>query len=400
MLVLSDKSLQMPASPIRKLVPYADATKAKGIKVHHLNIGQPDIASPQAVLDGLKNFPLDILSYTHSEGTLAYRQALADYFTNRGIELNPDHFIATIGGSEALLFIFGIIANPGDEVIIPEPFYANYNGFTCENDVNIVPVPSTIENNFGLPSIEEFAKRITDKTRAILICNPGNPTGYVYSKEELNQLKELVLKHDIYLIADEVYAEYLYTEEEFTSILSFPELKDNAIVIDSESKRFSLCGARCGALITRNEEFLKVAMRFAQARLSPVETSQYVATLAHQNPGTYFADCRKEYLKRRDVLVQGLQQIPGVICPNPKGAFYCMVELPVDNAEKFAIWLLEDFSSNGETVMLAPGAGFYSTPGSGLKEVRLAYVLKEEDLVRSVEILKEALETYPGTIRS
>lgn len=399
MLVLSDKSQKMPASPIRKLVPFADAAKQRGTKVYHLNIGQPDIASPKAVLDGLKNFPSEIISYTHSEGTLEYRKALANYYNNRGIDVTEKDFIATLGGSEALLFIFGIIANPGDEIIIPEPFYANYNGFTCENDVKIVPVPSTIENNFGLPPVEEFAKKITDKTRAILICNPGNPTGYVYSKEELEQLRDIVLEHDIYLIADEVYAEYLYTEEPFTSILSFPELKNHAIVIDSESKRFSLCGARSGAIVTRNQEFLGAAMRFAQARLSPVELSQYMATLAHQNVGTYFEDCRAEYLKRRDVLVNGLKEIPGVVVPNPKGAFYCMIQLPVDSAEKFAIWLLESFSSNGETVMLAPGAGFYSTPGSGLQEVRLAYVLKTEDLVRSVEILKEALEQYPGTIR-
>lgn len=399
MLILSEKSQNMPASPIRKLVPYADAAKKRGTKVYHLNIGQPDIASPAVVFDGMKNFPSNVIAYTHSEGTLDYRQALANYYKNRGIELDPTNFIATLGGSEALLFIFGIIANPSDEVIIPEPFYANYNGFTCENDVKIVPVPSTIEQNFSLPSIEEFAKKITDKTRAILICNPGNPTGYVYSKEELIQLKELVLKHDIYLISDEVYAEYLYTEEEFTSVLSFPELKNNAIVIDSESKRFSLCGARSGAVISRNEDFMKAAMLFAQARLSPVEISQYIATLAHRNVGTYFEDCRTEYMKRRDTLVAGLNKIPGVVCPNPKGAFYCMIQLPVDNAEKFAIWLLESFSSNGETVMLAPGAGFYSTPNSGIQEVRLAYVLKEEDLIRSVELLKEALEQYPGTIR-
>lgn len=399
MLVLSEKSQNMPASPIRKLVPYADVAKQRGTKVYHLNIGQPDIQSPEAVLEGLKNYPAKIISYTHSEGTLEYRTALANYYKNRGIDVTEKDFIATLGGSEALLFIFGIIANPGDEIIIPEPFYANYNGFTCENDVNIVPVPSSIENNFGLPPVEEFAKKITDKTRAILICNPGNPTGYVYSKEELEKLRDIVIEHDIYLIADEVYAEYLYTEEPFTSILSFPELKNHAIVIDSESKRFSLCGARSGAIVTRNQEFLDVAMRFAQARLSPVELSQYMATLAHNNVGTYFEDCRVEYLKRRDVLVNGLKEIPGVIVPNPKGAFYCMIQLPVDNAEKFAIWLLESFDSNGETVMLAPGAGFYSTPGAGLQEVRLAYVLKQEDLIRSVEILKEALEQYPGTIR-
>lgn len=389
----------MPASPIRKLVPYADKAKQNGKKVYHLNIGQPDIDSPKSALDALKNFEPTIVSYTHSEGTLAYREALAKYYQNRGIEIYPNQFIATLGGSEALLMLFAIIANPGEEIIIPEPFYANYNGFTCDNEVNIVPVVSTIDTGFALPAIEEFAKKITDKTRAILICNPGNPTGYAYSKAELEQLKDLVIQHDLYLIADEVYAEYLYTDEEFTSILSFPELKDHAIVIDSESKRFSLCGARSGALISRNEEFLAAAMKFAQARLSPCEISQHISTAAHHNPGSYFEDCRTEYVKRRDVLVEGLNQIPGVVCPNPKGAFYCMIQLPVDNAEKFAIWLLEDFSHNDETVMMAPGAGFYSSPNAGLQEARLAYVLNVDDLKRSVELLKIALEQYPGTIR-
>ncbi|ADX68385.1 pyridoxal phosphate-dependent aminotransferase [Weeksella virosa] len=399
MRIISEKALQMPASPIRKLVPYADKAKSNGKKVFHLNIGQPDIDSPKAALEGLKNFDETIISYTHSEGTLAYREALANYFTNRNIHLRPENFIATLGGSEALLMLFSIICNPNDEIIIPEPFYANYNGFTCNNEVKIVPVVSTIENGFALPSIEEFANKITDKTRAILICNPGNPTGYVYSKEELTQLKDLVLKHDLYLIADEVYAEYLYTDKEFTSILSFDDLKENAIVIDSESKRFSLCGARSGALISRNETFLKAAMKFAQARLSPCEISQYIATQAHNNPGTYFEDCREEYLKRRDILVNGLNEIPGVFCPTPKGAFYCVAQLPVDNAEKFAIWLLEEFQDNQETVMVAPAAGFYSTPNSGLQEVRLAYVLNENDLRRSVELIKLALESYPGTKR-
>ncbi len=399
MRIISNKALQMPASPIRKLVPFADKAKQNGKKVFHLNIGQPDIDSPKSALDGLKNFDQNVISYTHSEGTLAYREALAKYYQNRGLDVLPNHFIATLGGSEALLMLFAIIANPGEEIIIPEPFYANYNGFTCDNEVNIVPVVSTIETGFALPPIEEFAKKITDKTRAILICNPGNPTGYAYSKEELEQLKDLVIKHDLYLIADEVYAEYLYTEEEFTSVLSFPELKDHAIVIDSESKRFSLCGARSGALISRNEDFLAAAMKFAQARLSPCEISQYISTEAHKNPGSYFEDCREEYQKRRDVLVAGLQEIPGVICPNPKGAFYCMIQLPVDDAEKFAIWLLEEFSDENETLMMAPGSGFYSTPSSGLQEARLAYVLNVDDLKRSVELLKIALEQYPGTNR-
>ena len=399
MRIISEKAQQMPASPIRKLVPYADKAKSNGKKVYHLNIGQPDIDSPKAALEGLKNFKETIISYTHSEGTLAYREALTNYFANRNIHLQPENFIATLGGSEALLMLFTIICNPNDEIIIPEPFYANYNGFTCNNDVKIVPVVSTIDNGFALPSIEEFANKITDKTRAILICNPGNPTGYVYSKEELTQLKDLVLKHDLYLIADEVYAEYLYTEEEFTSILSFEDLKENAIVIDSESKRFSLCGARSGALISRNETFLKAAMKFAQARLSPCEISQYIATQAHKNHGTYFEDCREEYVKRRDLMVNGLNEIPGVVCPTPKGAFYCVAQLPVDNAEKFAIWLLEEFQDNQETVMVAPAAGFYSTPNSGMQEVRLAYVLNENDLKRSVELMKLALESYPGTKR-
>lgn len=399
MRIISEKAQQMPASPIRKLVPYADKAKSNGKKVYHLNIGQPDIDSPKAALEGLKNFKETIISYTHSEGTLAYREALTNYFANRNILLQPENFIATLGGSEALLMLFTIICNPNDEIIIPEPFYANYNGFTCNNDVKIVPVVSTIDNGFALPSIEEFANKITDKTRAILICNPGNPTGYVYSKEELTQLKDLVLKHDLYLIADEVYAEYLYTEEEFTSILSFEDLKENAIVIDSESKRFSLCGARSGALISRNETFLNAAMKFAQARLSPCEISQYIATQAHKNHGTYFEDCREEYVKRRDLMVNGLNEIPGVVCPTPKGAFYCVAQLPVDNAEKFAIWLLEEFQDNQETVMVAPAAGFYSTPNSGMQEVRLAYVLNENDLKRSVELMKLALESYPGTKR-
>lgn len=399
MRIISEKAQQMPASPIRKLVPYADKAKSDGKKVYHLNIGQPDIDSPKAALEGLKNFKETIISYTHSEGTLAYREALTNYFANRNIHLQPENFIATLGGSEALLMLFTIICNPNDEIIIPEPFYANYNGFTCNNDVKIVPVVSTIDNGFALPSIEEFANKITDKTRAILICNPGNPTGYVYSKEELTQLKDLVLKHDLYLIADEVYAEYLYTEEEFTSILSFEDLKENAIVIDSESKRFSLCGARSGALISRNETFLNAAMKFAQARLSPCEISQYIATQAHKNHGTYFEDCREEYVKRRDLMVNGLNEIPGVVCPTPKGAFYCVAQLPVDNAEKFAIWLLEEFQDNQETVMVAPAAGFYSTPNSGMQEVRLAYVLNENDLKRSVELMKLALESYPGTKR-
>lgn len=394
MLQLSVKGELMPASPIRKLVPYADKAKAAGKKVYHLNIGQPDIASPISALDAYHHLPFDVIAYTHSEGTPEYRNALSNYYKGRGYDVNPENFIVTNGGSEALLFTFGVIANPGDEIIIPEPFYANYNSFACQSEVKIVPIKSHIESNFALPAIESFEEKITDKTRAILICHPGNPTGYLYSKEELIKLKDLVLKHDLYLISDEVYAEYIYGDEIHESVLGFEELKDNVIVIDSESKRFSMCGARLGAMISRNPELMKRAMKFAQARLSPVLTSQYAATKAHENVGSYFDDSRAEYISRRDILVAELNKIPGVICPNPKGAFYCMVELPVDDAEKFAIWLLNDFELDGETVMVAPGNGFYSDPESVKNQVRIAYVLNKEDLQRSVEILRVALEKY------
>src|SRR5690606_35234758 len=394
MLQLSVKGELMPASPIRKLVPYADKAKATGKKVYHLNIGQPDIASPAPALDAYHHLPFDVIAYTHSEGTPEYRIALSNYYKGRGYDVNPENFIVTNGGSEALLFTFGVIANPGDEIIIPEPFYANYNSFACQSEVKIVPIKSHIETNFALPAIESFEEKITDKTRAILICHPGNPTGYLYSKEELIKLKDLVLKHDLYLISDEVYAEYIYGDEKHESVLGFEELKDNVIVIDSESKRFSMCGARLGAMISRNPELMKRAMKFAQARLSPVLTSQYAATKAHENVGSYFDDSRAEYISRRDILVAELNKIPGVICPNPKGAFYCMVELPVDDAEKFAIWLLNDFDLDGETVMVAPGNGFYSDPESVKNQVRIAYVLKKENLQRSVEILRVALEKY------
>ena len=391
---LSVKGNQMPASPIRKLVPYSDKAKQRGTKVYHLNIGQPDIASPVPALDAYHQLPFDVIAYTHSEGTPEYRKALSDYYKGRGYQVESDNIIVTNGGSEALLFTFGVIANAGDEIIIPEPFYANYNSFAVQSGVKIVPIKSNIESNFGLPPIESFEEKITDKTKAILICHPGNPTGYLYSKEELEKLKDLVIKHDLYLISDEVYAEYIYGNEEHISVLSFDELKDNAIIIDSESKRFSMCGARLGAIITRNQEVLQRALKFAQARLSPVLTSQYAATKAHENVGDYFEESRAEYVSRRDLLVAELNKIPGVICPNPKGAFYCMVELPVDDAEKFAIWLLDEFDLDGETVMVAPGNGFYSDPESVKNQVRIAYVLKKEDLQRSVEILRVALEKY------
>lgn len=391
---LSVKGELMPSSPIRKLVPFADKAKKRGIKVYHLNIGQPDIPSPEPALDAYHHLPFDVIAYTHSEGTPEYRKAMSDYYKGRGLEIEPENFIITNGGSEALLFTFGVIANPGDEIIIPEPFYANYNSFAVQSGVKIVPIKSHIESNFGLPPIESFEEKITDKTRAILICHPGNPTGYLYSKEELEKLKDLVLKHDLYLISDEVYAEYVYGGATHFSVLNFEELNENAIIIDSESKRFSMCGARLGAMITRNKDVLQRALKFAQARLSPVLTSQYAATKAHENVGTYFEDSRAEYVSRRDLLVSELNKIPGVTCPNPKGAFYCMVELPVDDAEKFAIWLLNDFELDGETVMVAPGNGFYSDSESVKNQVRIAYVLNKEDLQRSVEILRVALEKY------
>jgi len=391
---LSVKGELMPSSPIRKLVPYADKAKQRGIKVYHLNIGQPDIPSPAPALDAYHHLPFDVIAYTHSEGTPEYRKSLSDYYKGRGYDVETDNIIVTNGGSEALLFTFGVIANPDDEIIIPEPFYANYNSFAVQSEVKIVPIKSSIENNFGLPPIESFEEKITDKTKAILICHPGNPTGYLYSREELEKLKDLVLKYDLYLISDEVYAEYVYGGEEHVSVLSFEELKNNVIIIDSESKRFSMCGARLGAMISRNKDVLARAMKFAQARLSPVLTSQYAAAKAHENTGSYYEDCRAEYISRRDLTVSELNKIPGVICPNPKGAFYCMVELPVDDAEKFAIWLLNDFELDGETVMVAPGNGFYSNPESVKNQVRIAYVLKKEDLQRSIEILRVALEKY------
>lgn len=386
----------MPSSPIRKLTPYADEAQKRGIKVYHLNIGQPDINSPESALEAIKHQPNKVLAYTHSQGTVSYRKALSDYYKNRGHQMEPDHFIVTNGGSEALLFTFSIIANPGEEIIIPEPFYANYNGFAKQNGINVVPVRSTIENNFGLPPVESFESKITDETRAILINTPGNPTGYIYTREEMEKLRDLVLKHDLYLISDEVYAEYVYDDEEFVSVMDFPELEENAIIIDSESKRFSMCGIRIGAIITKNQEVLSRALKYAQARLCPNILGQYAAEIAHKNVGDYFENSRAEYISRRNLLVEELNKIPGVICPHPKGAFYCMVQLPVKNTEDFAKWLLSDFNHNGETIMIAPGNGFYSDPESVVNQARFAYVLKKEDLKRSVEILKVALEQYNG----
>ncbi len=385
----------MPASPVRKLVPYSIIAKQKGIKVYHLNIGQPDIETPQTALDAIKENHLKIYEYALSEGNLEYRQALQEYYHRLGFtDLTTNDFIITNGGSEALNFAISTLCDDGDEVIIPEPYYANYNGFTNTFNVKVVAVSSTIESGFALPPIEEFEKKITNKTRAIIICNPGNPTGYLYTPEELKKLSEIALKHDIVIISDEVYREYVYDGKQQTSMLEYRELNENCIIIDSESKRYSMCGARIGCLITRSKKIHDAAMLFAQARLSPVLLGQIAATAAHQNDGEYILKVRQEYTKRRNLLVDLLNAIPGVICPKPQGAFYCGVELPIDDSDKFAQWLLESYSNNKETVMIAPMSGFYSNPELGKKQVRIAYVLKEEDLKKSVELLKDALEKY------
>lgn len=392
---ISHRAENMPASPVRKLVPYALLAKQKGIKVYHLNIGQPDIETPQTALDAIKNIDLKVLEYALSEGNLEYRTALNNYYHSLGFtDLTTDNFIVTNGGSEALNFAISTLCDDGDEVIIPEPYYANYNGFTNTFNVKVVAVPSTIDTGFALPPIEDFEKKITDKTRAIIICNPGNPSGYLYTREELQKLAEIALKHDIVVISDEVYREYVYDGKQQISMFDFPELAENCIIIDSESKRYSMCGARIGCLITRSKKIHDAAMLFAQARLSPVLLGQIAATAAHHNDGAYIRKVREEYTNRRNLLVDLLNGIPGVICPKPKGAFYCVAELPVEDTDVFAQWLLEHYSHNNETVMVAPMSGFYSNPELGKKQVRIAYVLKEEDLRRSVELLNDALQKY------
>ncbi len=393
---ISKKGHAMPESPIRKLVPYAENAKKKGIKVYHLNIGQPDIKTPQIALDAVKNNSIEVLSYARSEGSETYRNKLASYYQKNNIPVHANHIIATTGGSEALFFTLGSITDLGDEVIIPEPFYANYNGFSTASGVTVVPVISKIENNFALPNIEEFEKLITPKTKAILICNPGNPTGYLYSKAEIEKLKKLVLKHDIFLIADEVYREFVYDGCTHHSILSENGLEQHAIVIDSVSKRYSMCGARIGCIVSKNEQVIATAIKFAQARLSPPTYALLASEAALETPKSYFTEVIEEYVARRNTLITELQKIEGVSVANPKGAFYCVVALPVNNADDFARWLLEDFYSNNETVMVAPASGFYATKGEGKNQVRIAYVLNKTDLKRSVEILAEALKLYPN----
>lgn len=391
---VSTKGRQMPESPIRKLVPYAEAAKKKGHKVYHLNIGQPDIKTPQVALDAIKNNHIEILEYSHSAGFESYRNKLAAYYTQHGVSVAPADIIITTGGSEALMFAMGSTMDAGDEIIIPEPFYANYNGFSVASGVKVVPVISTIEEGFALPPIADFEKLITPKTKAILICNPGNPTGYLYTQEEILQLAELVKKHDLFLIADEVYREFTYDGDKHYSVMNVEGIEENAIMIDSVSKRYSMCGARIGCIVSKNKEVMATAMKFAQARLSPPTFEQIASEAALETPQSYFDEVIGEYKERRNTLVSELEKIDGVKVATPKGAFYCIAKLPVDDADKFAQWLLESFSLDGETVMVAPAAGFYSTPGVGRNEIRIAYVLKKDDLIRSVQILKEALKQY------
>ena len=392
---ISNKGQQMPESPIRKLVPYADIAKKNGNKVYHLNIGQPDIKTPEVALQAVKNTDIKVLEYSHSAGFESYRIKLSEYYKTQGLPIDLADIIITTGGSEALLFALGSTMDVGDEIIIPEPFYANYNGFSVASGVTVVPVISTIDDGFALPPIAAFEDLITPRTKAILICNPGNPTGYLYSQEEMNQLAALVKKHDLFLIADEVYREFIYdAKDKHYSVMNIPGIEENSIMIDSVSKRYSMCGARIGCIVSKNKEVMAAAMKFAQARLSPPTYEQIASEAALQTPQSYFDEVIEEYKERRYILISELQKIEGVKVGTPKGAFYCIAQLPVVNADDFAQWLLESYNLNKETVMVAPAAGFYSTPNVGLNEVRIAYVLKKEDLVRSVHILKEALKVY------
>ena len=391
---ISSKGKKMPESPIRKLVPYAENAKKRGIEVYHLNIGQPDIKTPEVALNAIKNNTINVLAYSRSEGSEVYREKIANYYKKNNIHVTSNDIIVTTGGSEALLFAMGTIADAGDEIIIPEPFYANYNGFSTASGVTIVPVISKIEDNFALPPIEAFEKLISPKTKAILICNPGNPTGYLYSKEEIEKLAKIVKKHDLFLIADEVYREFVYDDAKHYSVLNGFGLEDNAIIIDSVSKRYSMCGARIGCLVSKNKEVIATAMKFAQARLSPPTFAQIASEAALDTPQSYFDEVITEYKERRDTLIAALSTIEGVKIASPKGAFYCVVELPIDNADNFAQWMLEEFSLNNKTVMVAPAAGFYSTKGIGTKQIRIAYVLNKKDLIEAVQILKEALKVY------
>ena len=395
---ISNKGLMMPESPIRKLVPFAEKAKRDGKKVYHLNIGQPDIETPKVALDAIKSFSSKVVEYSHSAGFESYRKGLAKYYQSLEMNVEYDELMITTGGSEALLFALNSCLDSGDEVIIPEPFYANYNGFSTSAGINVKPIPTSIKNSFALPPIEDFEKLITKKTKAILICNPGNPTGYLYSKEELERLRDIVLKYDLFLFADEVYREFCYDGNTHLSILNLSGLEKNAVVIDSTSKRYSMCGIRIGCIVSKNKNVIQTALKFAQARLSPPTFGQVAGEAALLTPKSYFDEVINEYVSRRDLLVDGLNRIEGVICPKPKGAFYAIAQLPVDSAEKFAQWLLEEFDYNNETLMVAPAAGFYSTEGQGVNQVRIAYVLNLASLKKAIKCLEEALKIYPGRL--
>ena len=395
---ISKKAQTMPASPIRKLVPFSDAAKERGIHVFHLNIGQPDIETPGLALEAVRNYTEKVVKYSPSQGTLSYRKKLCEYYDKVGVHVEPDEMIITTGGSEALLMTFLTIMDPDDEVIIPEPFYANYNGFAKNVGVNVKPIYSSIETGFALPDISEFEKAITPKTKAILICNPNNTTGYLYSEEEMETLRQIVLKYDIFLISDEVYREFCYEKATHHSALNLKGIENNVVLIDSASKRFSACGIRIGRMITKNKELINAAMKFAQARLSPPTFGQVAGEAALDSPQSYYDDIVKEYESRRNVCIDAINKIDGAYCPTPKGAFYIVAHLPIDDSERFCKWMLTDYSHNGKTVMMAPASGFYSTDGRGLHEVRISYCLKKEDLEEAMMILKEALKVYPGRI--
>lgn len=391
---ISERGLAMPPSPIRKLTPFADAAKARGTKVYHLNIGQPDIETPAAALEAVKQADLKVLAYSPSEGFQSYRTALSGYYKENGIQVDADEIIITTGGSEAIYFAIMCCLNPGDEIIIPEPFYANYNGFAVSAGVKVVPIKSVIDNGFALPPMEHFKAAITDKTKAIMICNPNNPTGYLYSKSELEVLRDLCLQHDLYLFSDEAYREFCYDGAKHTSVMTLEGLEEHAVILDTVSKRYSACGARIGALVTHNAELRQAALKFAQARLSPPTFAQILSEAACHLPKDYFDHVLKEYENRRNVLVSRLQAIPNVICPKPTGAFYVMAQLPVKSSEDFCQWLLSDFEHEGSTLMMAPASGFYASPGLGTSEVRLAYVLNEESIHHAMDCLEAALKVY------
>jgi aspartate aminotransferase len=397
MLKISQRGEQMPASPIRKLVPYAEAAKKKGIKVYHLNIGQPDIETPAAILDAVRKADIKVLEYSHSAGNESYRRKLVQYYKKVGIDVTPEQIIITTGGSEAIMFGFFCCLNPGDEVIIPEPFYANYNGFACAAGVTVVPITSHIETGFALPAIENFEKVITAKTKAIVICSPNNPTGYLYSRSEMEALKEICIRYNLYLFSDEAYREFCY-DGAYVSAMHLPGLEQHVVLMDTISKRYSACGARLGAFVTKNKDVYNTAMKFAQARLSPPGLAQIMGEAAVDLPDSYFDAPKAEYMARRDLLVSRLNKMEGVFCPNPGGAFYAIARLPIDDSDKFCQWLLESFSYNSQTVMLAPATGFYGTEGLGKNEVRLAYVLNLDAINAAMDCLEKALEQYPGKV--